>query len=185
MRNAAQSGNIAHRWVAVMCAQPQLALLECRSVSVLWLSQHTRCLPHTAATAVAKPPVFAGHVLVAHMRICVVCPALRYANNQHLACALMQTQALMPQIEACFRGRLEEAAFSWLPQPLPAELPHPQADKVDTCCRSEAVCVDTVCEGCEGWGSLQRHVTLGMLGSLLLCAHNAGVFACWTPAPTL
>lgn len=40
----------------------------------------------------------------------------------------------MPQIEAHFRGHLEQAQFSWLPQPLPAELPHPQADRLDTCC---------------------------------------------------
>lgn len=40
----------------------------------------------------------------------------------------------MPQIEAHFRSHLEEAKFSWLPQPLPAELPHPQAAKLDTCC---------------------------------------------------
>lgn len=43
-------------------------------------------------------------------------------------------QALMPRIEACFREHLNEASFSWLPKPLPAELPHPDADKLDTCC---------------------------------------------------
>jgi hypothetical protein len=40
----------------------------------------------------------------------------------------------MPQIEERFRAHLQEAAFSWLPQPLPTELPHPLADKLDTCC---------------------------------------------------
>jgi hypothetical protein len=40
----------------------------------------------------------------------------------------------MPQIEEGFRAHLQEAAFSWLPQPLPTELPHPLGDKLDTCC---------------------------------------------------
>jgi len=40
----------------------------------------------------------------------------------------------MPQIEARFRAHLEEASFAWLPQPLPSELPHPQAGELETCC---------------------------------------------------
>lgn len=40
----------------------------------------------------------------------------------------------MPQIEGHFRTHLEQASFSWLPQALPAELPHPLVDSLDTCC---------------------------------------------------
>eukprot|EP00775_Hariotina_reticulata_P005792 gene5792-6032_t len=45
-----------------------------------------------------------------------------------------KTKALMPQIEFRFRAHLEECDFAWLPQPLPAELPHPQAAQIEPCC---------------------------------------------------
>jgi hypothetical protein len=44
-------------------------------------------------------------------------------------------QALMPQIEDAFTATLGAAQLTWLPQPLPAAVPHPQADKLETCCR--------------------------------------------------
>jgi hypothetical protein len=46
-------------------------------------------------------------------------------------------QALMPQIEEAFTGTLAQAQLTWLPQPLPAAVPHPQADKLETCCRCD------------------------------------------------
>jgi hypothetical protein len=52
-----------------------------------------------------------------------------------LLCALLVLQALMPQIEDAFVATLGQAQLTWLPQPLPAAVPHPQADKLETCCR--------------------------------------------------
>jgi hypothetical protein len=47
----------------------------------------------------------------------------------------------MPQIEDAFLNTLGQAQLTWLPQPLPAAVPHPQADKLETCCRWGLNCV--------------------------------------------
>ncbi|KAF6261466.1 cyclin-like protein [Scenedesmus sp. NREL 46B-D3] len=46
-----------------------------------------------------------------------------------------KAKALMPQIEDAFTSTLAQAQLTWLPQPLPAAVPHPQGDKLETCCR--------------------------------------------------
>eukprot|EP00879_Flechtneria_rotunda_P025462 GHRR01027061.1.p1 GENE.GHRR01027061.1~~GHRR01027061.1.p1 ORF type:complete len:359 (+),score=85.18 GHRR01027061.1:944-2020(+) len=45
-----------------------------------------------------------------------------------------KAKELMPQIEARFRALLESCAFSWVPTPLPDNIPHSQAAVLETCC---------------------------------------------------
>lgn len=92
-------------------------------VHVFWCQQASPA--HT--TALVRHTMHVSLCLV-FVHTCAALPPPAYLSHTRLHAPIPVTQGLMPQIEAAFRSHLQQQSggVTWLPHPLPAQLPHPQ-----------------------------------------------------------